>query len=64
MSHEIGRPVIIFRDAGKRISKVENTAWHPGVDVEFQGCTWAGRDYCNRWVDKTFKAAATDRGFS
>jgi len=34
-------------------------ARHPGVDVEPQGCAWVDSDYCNRWVDKTFKAAVT-----
>ena len=32
---------------------------HPGVDVEFQGFAWVESDYCNRCVDKTFKAAVT-----
>ena len=41
--------------AGKRISKVEKTAWHPGVDVEFQGCTWANSDYCNGGMTKVSK---------
>ena len=38
---------------------MQKAAWHPGVDVEFRGCVWADSDYCNRWVDKTFKAAVT-----
>ena len=52
---------IIFRGTGKRISQVEKAAWHPGVDVEFQGCYPADSDYCIRWVNKTFKAAVTGR---
>ena len=57
MSHEIGVPGIIFRNAGKRISKVEKAAWHPDVDVELHGCAWADNDtsYCNRWVGKRSK---------
>ena len=59
VAHGIDRPGIIFRGTGKRISRVEKAAWHPGVDVEFQGCVWANSDYCNPWADKTFKAGVT-----
>ena len=59
VARQIGRPDIIFRGTGKRISQVEKAAWHPGVDVDSQGCAWADSDYCNPWVDKTFKAAVT-----
>ena len=60
VTHEVDGPGIIFRGTGKRISQVEKAAWHPGVEVEFQGCARAGIDYCNRWIDKTFKAAVTE----
>ena len=49
----------MFRGTGKRISQVEKAAWHPGVDVEFQGCARADSDHCNRWIDKTFKAPSS-----
>ena len=57
--HEIGRSGIVFRGTGKRISQAEKASCPPGVDVESQGCAWVDNDYCNRWVDKTFKAAVT-----
>ena len=59
VAHENGRPGIIFRGTGKPISHVDKAAWHPVVDVEFQGCAWADSDCCTRWVDKTFKAIVT-----
>ena len=61
VAREIGLPGIMFRGTGKQISQVEKAAWHPGVDVEFQGCYPADSDYCIRWVNKTFKAAVTGR---
>ena len=42
VAHEIGRPGIIFRVARKRIRKVENAAWHPGIDVKLYNCAVPG----------------------
>ena len=45
VAYGIGRPGIIFGGTAKQISEVEKAAWHPGVNVEFQGCAWADSDY-------------------
>ena len=37
---------IIFRGTCKRISKVENAAYDPHVDVFFQPNAWADQDFC------------------
>ena len=45
VAYDIGRSGIILGGTGKQISEVEKAAWHPGVNVEFQGCAWADSDY-------------------
>ena len=60
VAHEIGRPGIIFRGTGKRISQVDKAAWHPASTSNRRAVPeWTAADYFNRWVDKTFKAVVT-----
>ena len=49
------RPAVIFRGSGKRVSAVERAAWHPGVDIYWQGCAWADSAFCNSWAGNTFR---------
>ena len=49
------RPAVIFRGSGKRVSAVERAAWHPGVDIYWQGCAWADSAFCNFWACNTFR---------
>ena len=49
------RPAVIFRGSGIRVSAVERAAWHPGVDIYWQGCAWADSAFCNSWAGNTFR---------
>ena len=49
------RPAVIFRGSGKRVYAVERAAWHPGVDIYWQGCAWADSAFCNFWAGNTFR---------
>ena len=46
---------MIFRGTGKRINVVEKAAWHKGVEVYWQACTWADSVFCNSWAGSTYR---------
>ena len=33
----------------------KRAAWHPGVDIYWQGCAWADSAFCNSWAGNTFR---------
>ena len=53
---------IIFRGAGKRISKVEKKAYDPRVDVFFQKNAWADSDFCMAWAKRCFRKSLMQGG--
>ena len=49
------RIAMIFRVSRKRISSDEIKAYHPNVDVYWQGNTWAVTTFSVEWVKQTLK---------
>ena len=43
---------VIFRGTGKRISPVEEAAYHKNVDVFFQENAWADQKFCMEWAQR------------
>ena len=49
------RPAVISLGTGKRINAVEKAAWHPDMDVYWQGSAWADSAFYNSWAVNTYR---------
>ncbi|KAK3277022.1 hypothetical protein CYMTET_14945 [Cymbomonas tetramitiformis] len=48
------RLALIFRGLGQRITALEKESWDERVDVYFQANAWADRDFCLKWLERTY----------